>query len=152
MHTPEKCLTLEVVSRVASGFAWPAPYSLEDCSPDGVLMKFPMSRFLFAEDSDGDIVVEFLSRDTGRPGLQIGHAMLVYWPLDRRDNEAAAPDLLPTNFMGPTEVKAYNGVYNACKIMLHRLVPVIEGDFSWVAKYVDIERFMSSHKTKDNRS
>lgn len=137
-------MTVELLTEVLAEFTWPAKYALEDDLPDGVIVSFPKSNFAFTEGFDGDVRVKFLSVDTGgRGGLDLAHALMVYVPLGQRTTAPMTPGLIEIKSPFPSEENTRNGIRNACTIMLTHLTPVIEGDFSWVAKYLKI--VASSH-------
>lgn len=136
MYEEPEYLTMELLSRVLAEYEWPVPYVLEDDLPDGIIMTFPKSHFVFAEPPDGGVRVGFLYEDTGHPSLQLGHAFMVIPPPSSRSKTVPLfPGLIPNESPFPSEEKTVNGIRNACMMMLRHLVPVIEGDFSWVSAY-----------------
>jgi hypothetical protein len=140
MHNDRGYLTIDLLSNVLSEFQWPSTFSLEDDLPDGIILAFPRSNFVFTEGSDGDVMVRFLSKDTGgRQGLHLGHALMVYMPLSERSTASITPGLIENEWPFPSEEKTKNGIRNACTIMLTHLVLVIDGDFSWVKEYMKSE-------------
>lgn len=139
MFDEESFLSMDMMQEELFRFDWPEPYLLEDDLPDGINVAFPQSNFYFTESPDGDIIVEFLSKDTEQvAGLHLGHALLVFVPVSDRGNGPIAPGLIRNPWPFPSEEKARNGIHDACVIMLTHLRTVIGGDFSWVRKYVEI--------------
>jgi hypothetical protein len=137
MFDQESFLSMDLMEEVFAKFDWPEPYLFED-DFDGINVAFPLSNFFFTESLDGDITVEFLTEDTGQEaGLHLGHALLVFVPVSDRGNGPITPGLIGNELPFRSEEKARNGIYNACTIMLTHLRSVIEGDYSWVQKYVE---------------
>jgi hypothetical protein len=95
MYHPERFMTVEVLSEVLSEFEWPAPYTLEDWSPDGILMAFPKSNVFFVEGFEGDMPVKFLPEDTGMgQTLTLEHALLAIGPAPERTGGPLTPNLI----------------------------------------------------------
>lgn len=135
MIDQERFMTMEMLSNVLSEFRWPEKYTLEDDLPDGIIMSFAKSRFVFAEGDGGSIDVRFLPEDTfGQPGLRLAHAIRAYVPGSRGTVSSLTPGLVDVDRATPSPQTTINGIRNACRIMLAHLTPVIQGDFSWVAK------------------
>src|SRR4051812_37480664 len=65
MDPTTQYLTLEIAAEVVADFDWPAPYTLEDDLPDGIVMVFPACQLLLAEGFESDVAIKFLPRDTG---------------------------------------------------------------------------------------
>jgi len=132
----EKYLTLDLMEKTVSEFAWPLPFRLEDDLPDGIILSFPASQFEFCEGPDG-ILVRFLPANTrGYPGLHLGHALSVIVPVSNRGITPVTPGLTDTVALPTSEEKTKQEVRNACKIILTHLTRVIAGDFSWVDVYL----------------
>ena len=105
--------------------------------PDGILLTFAKSSFLFTENPDGDIIVKFHPDDLGiDDSLHLGHALSVIVPESERINGVATPGLEENEIPFASEEKTKVGIRNACKIILTHMKGVISGDFSWVEKYL----------------
>jgi hypothetical protein len=139
MFYAEQYMTVEMLSDVLSEFEWPCGYVLEDDLPDGIVVSFPKSCFIFCEGPEGSIEVRFDSADTRGQPLQIGHALLVLVPLPRSSVDPIAPGLVDTGPPFPSEGKAREGIRNACKILSAHFRGVIDGDYSWVDEYLNNE-------------
>src|SRR5690606_34486618 len=126
-------LNLKSLSEILREFEWPEPYQLEDEMPDGIVMAFAKSNFLFTETPDGDIIVKFHPEDLGiDESLHLGHALSVIVPESERTNGIATPGLVEYEIPFPSKEKTEVGIRNACKIILTHMKGVISGDFTWV--------------------
>jgi hypothetical protein len=138
INKPERFLTVERLGKIASEFDWPEAYSLRDDWPDGVIMGFPKSSLYFREGPDGEMGLEFLSEDTGIDDvLSLIDALTVLVP-----NYETSPDPFPhLNLNNDTSIyasseKVENGIRDICILLNEYLIPHIQGDFSWVKKYL----------------
>lgn len=132
----ERYMTVEMLFDVLSEFTWPREYTLDDHTPDGIIVSFPKSTFIFSEGPDGDVEVRFHPKDTRGQPLHIGHALLVLVPTPR-SRGPITPGLVDTGPPFPSEEKARNEIRNACKILLAHFGSVIDGDYSWVDEYLN---------------
>lgn len=138
MYDYESFLSMNLMKEVFSRYDWPEPYRLEDDLPDGINVAFPLSNFYFSESPDGDITVKFLTEDTGQEaGLCLTHALSVLLPKSDRGEGPITPGFIEYEWPFPSEKKARIEINNACILMLTHLRTVIEGDYSWVRKYVE---------------
>jgi hypothetical protein len=137
MYHPDKYMTVDVLAEVLSEFDWPAPYTLEDDLPDGIVMRFPRSNLYFSEGFESDMGLQFLTSDTQTDtNLELGHALSVIAPQSQRDrNQPLAPNLINDDPPHASLEKVKNGIRDLSTIALTHLKPVILGDFSWVEKY-----------------
>ena len=137
MYNPETYLTLDLVSTIVSKYEWPAPYTLEDDLPDGVIMRFPKCSLYFSEGFESDMDLNFLPQDTGTDiVLGFTHALLALVPEAERDpNKPLTPVLTGDDSPGASLDKVKNGLRDLCTIALYHLKPCLLGDFSWVATY-----------------
>ncbi len=140
-YNPPSYMTLEVLSAILKEFKWPAPYTLEDDLPDGIVMRFPNSNLYFCEGLDSEMCLKFLTEDTHTSyNLQIAHALLVMVPESQRDGKPITPGLLDYWIPGASLEKVETQIRNLCKIVLYHLKPCILGDFSWVKEYLKISQ------------
>jgi len=140
-YNPPSYMTLEVLATILKEFKWPAPYTLEDDLPDGIIMRFPNSNLYFREGFESEMRLEFLTEDTHTSyNLQIGHALLVIVPESQRDGKPITPGLLDDLTPRASLEKVENQIRNLCKIVLYHLKPCILGDFSWVKEYLKISQ------------
>lgn len=128
-------LTVELMAQILQEFEWPAEYELIDDLPDGIIVSFPKSNFVFMDGMNGQIVVKFLVEDTHTTDqLDVFHALLTLVP----ESERSGP-LLPelTKYTSPfmSRENTQTGIRNNCNLILANLGGVISGDFSWVKKY-----------------
>jgi hypothetical protein len=136
---------INLLSKILEEFEWPAPYTLEDDLPDGIIMTFPNSHLYFREGFEGDMLMEFLIEDTNTDhNLHLGHALSVIIPESQRDGTPLTPDLI--DYWTPTASleKVENGVRDLCRTVLFHLKPSILGDFSWVSKYLELQTSMAT--------
>ncbi|QDU07353.1 hypothetical protein V202x_07050 [Gimesia aquarii] len=144
MFDEESFLSMDLMKEEFSKFDWPEPYRLENELPDGIIVSFPQSNFVFSESPDGDINVKFLPEDTKCENmLQLAHALSVLLPKSDLGDGPITPGFIEYEWPFPSEKKARIGIHNACTFMLTHLSAVIGGDFSWVQKYVE---------TRDNKA
>ena len=137
MFDSPRFLNTKVFTEVLSKFEWPEPFTIQDESPDGIILSFERSNFVFSESPDGDVVVGFLSEDTKCDlSLHIGHAMSIVVPESSRINGIATPGLIDEGMPFPSQEKVENSIHNAFTIILTHLQHVIQGDYSWVAEYL----------------
>jgi hypothetical protein len=131
-----KYLTLDLVKRIVEEFEWPVEYDLEDDSPDGILMNFPTSSLLFAEESFGRVDVYFLVETKRDHRLRLAHALSTLIPdLMWKEYNWDHADLEVTEGMDPSELKIERGIRNIRKKMQEWLLPFFKGDHSWVHEY-----------------
>ena len=137
MYSPKRYLTLELLAEIVSEYEWPAPYTLEDDLPDGIIMKFPNSNLVFSEGFESDMDLQFLPEDTGTDtNLGFTHALMAIVPEAERDpKKPLTPGLINDDPPAASPIKVKNGLRDLCTIALYHLKPCILGDFSWVAKY-----------------
>jgi len=132
-------MTMKMMADIVAEFKWPHEYKLEDDLPDGIILSFPRSHFYFSENRvNGGVRVLFFTEDTGQPGLELGHALFVFWPEAERVTTKVAPGVSDEYWPFPSEENTRDGIRDACRIILARLRTVIDGDFSWVGAYLKI--------------
>lgn len=137
MFDTEPFLNIRTLSDVLREYDWPEPFKLADEMPDGIVMAFDKSNFLFTENPDGEIIVKFLPADLGADeNLHLGHALSVIVPECERASGVATPGLIQSDIPFASEEKTVIGIRNACRIILTHMKGVIAGDFSWVVKYL----------------
>lgn len=141
MLEPIPFLNLKTVFRILHEFEWPEPFTLEDEMPDGIVMSFPKSNFVFTEAPDGEVIVKFLCADLGcDESLHLGHALSVLVPESERIEGVATPELDEKTLPFPSKEKTEIGIRNACMIILTHMTKVIKGDFSWVQEFHNNQR------------
>lgn len=129
-------MTMEVLSEVLSELEWPAPYTLEDELPDGIVMSFPDCDLFFMEGFESEMVLEFPPSRTGMDrSLTLDHALLALSPDPAGSGGLPTPGLINDRSPAPSVDKVKNGIRDLCKMVLTHLQPCILGDFSWVDKY-----------------
>ncbi len=149
MYHPPRFLTVALLEELLSAFEWPTPYSLEDAQPDGVIMHLSACSLFFCEGFEGEMFVEFLSENTGVDlPLKLFHALQVHRP---------AVDAPPLKLINNTEPaaslsKVRDGILDLCTILLARLQPVLEGDFSWVQIHLTQEATRRAQEAEALRS
>jgi hypothetical protein len=140
MYHIEKHLTLEVAAEVVSRFEWPAPYTLEDELPDGIMMIFPACRLLLAEGFEGEVAIRFLVRDTGLPSsvdmdsalnALVSEAERAGAPFPRRSDLGLIRD---ASHQGSLD-RVKNELHDQCAITLAYFRNSLLGDFRWVESY-----------------
>lgn len=136
MYHPERYMTVEVLAEVLAEYEWPAPYTLEDWLPDGIVMAFPKSNLFFVEGFEGDMTLKFLPEDTGMDQtLTIEHALLAIGPDPEHTGGPLTPNLINDRSPHASLDKVKNGIRDLCTIILTHFQDCILGDFSWVAAY-----------------
>jgi hypothetical protein len=136
MYSPKTYMTMEVLSEVLAEFEWPAPYTLEDDLPDGIIMAFPNCRLYFDEGFESHMRLMFLPEDTGTDKtLTLGHALQTIRSDPDRAELPPTPPLINDIASSPSVEKVKNGVRDLAMMVLTYLQPCILGDFSWVEKY-----------------
>ena len=141
MFGSEKFMSIDLMKEVLSEFAWPEQFELEDDLPDGIILTFPKSNFYFVESLDGDIIVQFLQKDTKQDfSLYLVNALSVLFPESERGNGPIVPGLVESTWPFPSEENARQGIRDNCKILLTHLRSVIRGDYSWVSKYLETRK------------
>lgn len=129
-------MTLEVLAGVLSEFEWPAPYTLEDRLPRGILMTFPRCHLFFAEVFTSDLELYFLLADTGlNETVTLKHVLIALREDPNRTSELPDVPLIPTFSPQASLEKVQNGARNLCRLVLTHLSPCILGDFSWLEIY-----------------
>jgi len=137
-YHPQQYMTIEVLAEILQEFEWPAPYTLEDDLPSGIVMCFPKCNLYFVEGFESDMDLLFLTKDTHTNyNLELGHALSVIVPESERDGKPITPDLIDYWTPEASLEKVQNGIRNLCTIVLYHLKPCILGDFSWVEKYLE---------------
>lgn len=139
LYNPEQYMTLELVDEIASQFDWPAPYTLEDELPDGVLMAFPKCHLLFVEGFEGEMLLKFIPQDTGLAQALTIQSVLLALRSEAEHRGEALPkqnlnlinDRSPPASLG----KVRNGIHDQCTIVLAHFRQCLLGDFSWVETY-----------------
>lgn len=140
-YNPPSYMTVEVLEEILKEFDWPAPYTLEDDLPDGIVMCFPNSHLYFREGFESEMYLEFLTEDTHTSrNLKLGHALLVIVPESQRDGKQITPGLIDYWTPEASLEKVENGIRDLCKVVLYHLKPCILGDFSWVKEYLKISQ------------
>jgi hypothetical protein len=136
MYDPPKFLTMEVLAAIAAEFEWPAPYTLEDDLPDGILMRFPASNLYFTEGFESEMSLKFLTEDTGADEtLTLGDAFRAIQSDPARFGSPPEPALDETHLPTASLAKVQLGLRNLCKLVLTYFRPCLLGDFSWVDAY-----------------
>jgi hypothetical protein len=145
LYQLQRYMTVELLSEILDEFEWPAPYTLEDDLPDGIVMTFPNSHLYFCEGFEGEMLMEFLVEDTNTDyNLQLGHALFVIIPESERDGTPLTPNLIDYWTPIASLEKVENGIRDLCKTVLYHLKPCILGDFSWVSKYLESHKSMAT--------
>jgi len=138
INNSDRFLTVELLERVASEFNWPEAYSFEDDLPDGVIMRFHKSSLYFCEGPDGEVELEFLPSDVGvDDALNLIDALTVLVP----KYEISPDPFLHLNLNDDTSIyaslgKVENGVRDICILVIEYMSSHIQGDFSWVKKFM----------------
>lgn len=136
MYDPGSYMSMETMQEVVSEFDWPAEYVLEDELPDGIVLAFPKSNFFFVEGFESEVEVRFFSEDTGvDTPLNLKHALGILIPQERKGQDLK--DLGIDENLPPraSADKVRAGIRNACILIQTYLMPVVDGDFSWVSQY-----------------
>ena len=125
---------MDALAEVLSEFEWPAPYTLEDDLPDGIVMTFPKCHLYFSEGFESEMLLKFLSEDTGtEENLTLQHALLAIREDPTRSGAMLEPELIRDSSPFASLDKVKNGIRNLCTLVLSLLRPCLLGDFSWVA-------------------
>jgi hypothetical protein len=136
MYDPPKFLTMDLLAEVLAEFQWPAPYTLEDELPDGIIVVFPRCRLFFVEGFESEMSLKFLPEDTGLDEtVTLKHALVALRSDPERSGALPEPRLI--NYFSPkaSEEKVRNGIRDLCTLVLTYLRPCLLGDFSWVERY-----------------
>jgi hypothetical protein len=139
-YSPKSYLTLAVLSEIVAERQWPAPYTLEDDLPDGILMRFPACTLYICEGFEGNMDIRFLTEETKTDpmlgNLRLGHALLGLIPESERDHtKPLTPNLIGDTSPSASLGKVQNGIRDLCIIVLTHLQPCLLGDFGWVRAY-----------------
>lgn len=135
MYNPPTFLTLDVVAQIAEEFTWPAPYTLEDDQPDGIVFVFPKCALIFQEGFESDMYISFPVDLTQTPSnLRLEHALSILVP-EAREKGIELPTLDETFIPSASLEKVEIGIRNLCVLSLTYLEPCILGDFSWVERF-----------------
>ncbi len=135
---PKKLLTIEVFTEIIEQYEWPAPYTIENLLPKGIIMRFPKCNLVFVEAFQSTIELDFLVSDTHSPyTLELGHALSVVSPQAERKGKPLVEGLFNDNFPLPSIEKVQHGIHDICKIVLAHLTPCILGDWSWLPKHFE---------------
>lgn len=127
MYNPPTFMTLELLDQLLAEFEWPAPYTLDDELPDGIVVTFPRCHLYFTEGFESAIQIRFLPEDTGADEpLTLGHALSTI-------ASAPPPQIPPT--MHASLDKVIAGIREQCTLVLTYLRPCLLGDFGWVERY-----------------
>ena len=127
MYNPPTFMTLELLDKLLAEFEWPAPYTLEDDLPDGIVVAFPRCHLYFTEGFESTIQIRFLPEDTGTDEpLTLGHALSTI--------ASVPPPQIPPTMHASLE-KVIAGIREQCTLVLTYLRPCLLGDFSWVERY-----------------
>ncbi len=127
---------MEVLSEVLSEFEWPAPYTLEDELPDGIVMSFPNCNLFFVEGFESEMTLELPPSETGMDrSMTIEHALLAISADPEGSGGVQTPGLINDRSPAASLDKVKNGIRDLCKMLLTHLEACILGDFSWVDKY-----------------
>jgi len=137
MDSQASFLTPSLLQEIVAEFQWPIDYRIEDNDPDGVIMEFPDCGLIFSEDCDGGVDVRFFAEQTKTNyNLRIFHAMQVFVPENKRTNgKIPGLNTIPIRSPFPLLENTTNGIRNACTILTQFLMPVVQGDFTWVEEY-----------------
>ena len=129
MYTKESFLTVEMVERVWKTFEWPHAYFVEDIV-DGINVSFPKSNFTFTEDYWWErVTVLFLPEDTKEKQFRvtIEDAIKIFAPKVK----ISGWDFF--RLKGPHSYETVlEAVTRNSKLVNDYLLPVVNGDFSWV--------------------
>lgn len=137
MENTPTYMTVELLSQITGEFEWPAPYTFEDDSPDGVIMSFPKCTLYFAEGVDSEVEVDFLTEETKTPyTLEVIHALSVLIPdFDKKVDPYDHLELIEDTSIGASEEKLKNDLRDKCTLIITYLSKTLLGDFSWVEQY-----------------
>jgi hypothetical protein len=134
MYMPKTYMTQEVLTQVLSEFEWPAPYVLEDWLPDGIAMVFPKCNLFFVEGFESNMLLEFLSDDTGLDSsVTLKEALLAFGSV--HTGAPDTPGLIDDFSPYPSVDVVKNRLRNLCKIVLTHFRTCLLGDYSWVERY-----------------
>jgi len=131
MKTHDLIMTEYLLGEIIGSYQWPRPYLIEDIV-DGILVTFPKSNFCFVENNYmfARITVEFLPEDTNETcGFDITDAIGVLVP------DAKIPTWEYFNIKGEPSIESISdAIHKNCRLIQEYLIPVANGDFSWVAE------------------
>jgi|GEM_PF-3785205 len=129
MFSLDTYMTEELLSAALNAFEWPSAFELEDEMPEGINIVFSKSNIFFAEGEEGHISAEFLPENTQEPGMRITiqDALEILAP----EVDTRGYDFFHIPGRG-SEEKVKAGIEKCCKLIHAHLLPVVEGDFSWV--------------------
>ncbi len=129
LYMPPKFLTVEVLAAVVAEFEWPATYTLEELSPDGVSLVFPRCTLVFREGFESEMELVFTPEQTGLERTVTMYQVL----LSRGGHET--PGLIEYFSPGASLEKVQNEARDLCTIALHHFRSTILGDFRWALEY-----------------
>ncbi len=138
MYNPPSFLTSKVLEEVVSEFTWPAPYIIgdDDCSPDGIEVRFADCILYFQESFESEINLYFIDPSQIDEVWTFYEAIYcVLEPEHKQDPRFIAPKL--NNYFSPfaSLEKVKNGIRDNCILFQKYLLPCINGDFCWVNRY-----------------
>jgi hypothetical protein len=135
MYNPPTFLTPEVLAGVLAEFSWPAPYTLEDDRPDGIVVKFPLCHLYVSEGFESNMDLTFLPESTG-----LDESVSVAVALEALRTAPARvlpppPSLL--NYFSPQASleKVVNELRDLCTLLSIYFQSALVGNFDWIGTY-----------------
>jgi hypothetical protein len=139
MYNPPTYLTSETLNQILAEFSWPSAFEIreEDCTVDGIKVRFPKCIVYFREGFESDIsfyLANPILKDIKYwSSFDLIH--YVYEPAIRNTPSFKEPAL--NNFFSPfaSLEKVENGLRDICILIKTYLYPCIDGDYSLIEEY-----------------
>lgn len=135
MYNPPTFLTPEVLAGVLAEFSWPAPYTLEDDRPDGIVVRFPLCHLYVSDGFESNMDLKFLpeSTDLDEP-VSVAGALEA---LRKTPARVLPPQPTLLNYFSPhaSLEKVGNELRDLCTLLSTYFQSSLAGDFDWIDAY-----------------
>jgi len=134
MYNPPTFLTKEILIQVLNVFEWPASYEIheEDCSIDGIEVKFPKCTLYFEEGFESEMRLSLANPLSVKNKYWTAFDLIhyIYAPICENSPNFQKPNYRNYFSAYATKEKVIFGLMDLCLSLQTYLLPCIKGDFS----------------------